>query len=206
MAIVFDAAQNTWAVVKMGNAMTDLVFQPASSPPTTDILQEFTSKELWQLMGRGFISLFNKDGSAKTFKSLDKTDMVKALIEKWEQVCISVKPTTLQAGANEEEEMLKHKTKTELIIKANDMGIKGHYNEKGKFTKFGMKTQNAIIIELIIAEMRKARSSEKEQSEEEEDGSNQDEEDGSNGHEEDDSNGHEEDGSNHDEEDGEKDA
>ena len=176
MAIVFDAAQNTWAVVKMGNAMTDLVFQPASSPPTTDILQEFTSKELWQLMGRGFISLFNKDGSAKTFKSLDKTDMVKALIEKWEQVCISVKPTTLQAGANEEEEMLKHKTKTELIIKANDMGIKGYYNEKGKFTKFGMKTQNAIIIELIIAEMRKARSSEKEQSEEgsNDKGSNQD--------------------------------
>ena len=177
MAIVFDAAQNTWAVVKMGNAMTDLVFQPASSPPTTDILQEFTSKELWVLMERGFISLFNKDGSAKTFKSLDKTDMVKALIEKWEQVCISVKPTTLQAGANEEEEMLKHKTKTELIIKANDMGVKGYYNDKGKFTKFGMKTQNAIIIELIIAEMRKARGSEARGSNEEgsnDKGSNQD--------------------------------
>ena len=179
MAIVFDAAQNTWAVVKMGNAMTDLVFQPASSPPTTDILQEFTSKELWQLMGRGFISLFNKDGSAKTFKSLDKTDMVKALIEKWEQVCISVKPTTLQAGATEEEEMLKHKTKTELIIKANDMGVNGYYNEKGKFTKFGMKTQNAIIIELIIAQMRKARGSEAR-------GSNQDKEDGSENQDEDD--------------------
>jgi hypothetical protein len=177
MAIVFDAAQNTWAVVKMGNAMTDLVFQPASSPPTTDILQEFTSKELWQLMGRGFISLFNKDGSAKTFKSLDKTDMVKALIEKWEQVCISVKPTTLQAGANEEEEMLKYKTKAELIIKANDMGVKGYYNDKGKFTKFGMKTGNAIIIELIIAEMRKARGSEARGSNEEgsnDKGSNQD--------------------------------
>jgi hypothetical protein len=176
MAIVFDAAQNTWAVVKMGNAMTDLVFQPASSPPTTDILQEFTSKELWQLMGRGFISLFNKDGSAKTFKSLDKTDMVKALIEKWEQVCISVKPTTLQAGANEEEEMLKHKTKAELIIKANDMGIKGYYNEKDKFTKFGMKTANNIIIKQIVDVMREARN----------EGSNQDKEDGSENQDEDD--------------------